>query len=96
MITDYVNSKCDRFDNKSFAGNIDNLTTSGIYVYNQPSVTTGTFPLNNQYGTIFSMGGTSANYAMQICKPNAANNSLFIRYRIMGEWTSWLSFTLAQ
>lgn len=91
-----LNSKCDRFDNRSYAGDIDSLATSGIYTYDQQSVTTGTFPATNRYGAIFVMGGTSANYALQICKPNAQNNNLYIRYKIVGTWTDWLRFTLVQ
>jgi len=72
-----------------YTGNIDTLYTTSVYLYNTNS-TTGTFPTTAQYGTIVTIGGTSTNFAIQLCKTNEAYRELFIRFRSAGTWSDWV------
>lgn len=83
-LTDYR----ERFTNYLITGNIDNLSLSGFYVYDQ-NTTTGTFPNTTRYGTLLHFRGTSDNFCFQIAKPNAANDDYFIRTKSSGSWLIW-------
>lgn len=77
--------------------NIDTLTKdfSGWWAYERASVS-GTFVLNDTYGIIGHIQGTSENAAMQILRSNAQgenNRTFFVRYKLSGVWGSWQHIT---
>ena len=77
--------------------NIDNLTKeySGWWVYSRPDVT-GTFILNDSYGILGHVQGTSNNVAMQFLRSNsqaASNRTFFVRYKLAGTWGDWQNIT---
>lgn len=84
LLTDYR----ERFTNSLVTGNIDNLSLSGFYVYDQ-NTTTGTFPNTTRYGTLLHIRGTSDNFCFQIAKPNATDDTYFIRTKSSGSWLTW-------
>ena len=74
--------------------NIDSLTDTGVFYYNQ-SVDTGTFPSNTQYGLLINMRSSSTNFITQIARPNEPNTNFVIwaRFKGTGTWGSWKSIT---
>lgn len=73
--------------------NIDNLTKdySGWWVYSRADVS-GTFPLDDSFGTIGHVQGTSNNIAMQFLRSNVQsrdNHVLFARFKMGGIWGAW-------
>lgn len=79
--------------------NINNLTKahSGCWVYNR-SENDGTYPIEDTYGTICHVQGTSDNIAMQFIRSNAQNamnRPLYVRYKMNGAWGAWQYFVSA-
>ena len=77
--------------------NINNLSKydSGWWVYSRSNVS-GTFPINDTYGTIGHIQGTSDNVAMQFLRSNsqaASNRTFFVRYKLAGTWGDWQQIT---
>ena len=77
--------------------NINNLSKydSGWWGYSRSNVS-GTFPINDTYGTIGHIQGTSDNVAMQFLRSNsqaASNRTFFVRYKLAGTWGDWQQIT---
>ena len=80
--------------------NIDNLAKehSGMWIYSRAE-TEGTFPLEDSYGTIEHMQGTSNNFAAQILRSNNQINSdsvMYVRYKTDGVWGEWQRYVSAK
>lgn len=76
--------------------NIDNLAKehSGCWVYSRAE-TEGVFPIEDTYGTICHIQGTSENIAMQIIRSNAQGSSstvVYMRFKMGGTWGAWQRF----
>ena len=79
--------------------NIDNLAKehSGMWVYSRAE-TEGTFPLEDSYGTIEHMQGTSNDFAAQVLRSNNQLNSdsvMYMRYKTNGAWGAWQRYVSA-
>lgn len=73
--------------------NINNLgkRSSGWWAYARSDVS-GTFPVNDTYGTIGHIQGTSDSFAIQILRSNNQSNSstiMYVRYKVSGVWGNW-------